>query len=751
MTGRIKLFLIWTPLVLMSASAPFLAAVALRIENNTADMAQWLPDRRAERQQYDWFVRQFGADDVVLVSWPGCTLDDPRAAQLALELERRASSPDNPTRYVRSVLGAAELLEKLTSQPVNLSRRGALRRLQGLLVGPSGEQTCLVVQLTKAAGDEPTRAIRTIEDAARASGVPAGELRLGGSVFAAHMVDRESQRSLHQFVAQSCLVALAIAAFCLRSLRLTVVVLVTAAYSAALAIALVHFTRGGLNAVLIVMPTLIVVLTISAGVHLANYYREAIHEHGQVGASWRALRVGWQPCTLAAVSTAIGMFSLCISQIEPVRTFGLFSGLGVLASLAVLLVAFPTALGVWPRPANWQPRSSESTMDRWIERLARLIVRHHRFMFAGSLAIALLLIVGLARTTTSVKLERMFSSDSELIANHRWLEDNIGPVAGMEVVVAFGPGNGLELIDRARLVADIENTVRSLDEVTATLSAVTFLPPVPVSSGLRAAAERGVFRNKLARHRDELLDAAYFVEAESAQLWRISARIASLPTESYEAIVDQARNRIEKLLSSPSRAGVADVRMVYTGGFPLLDVSQRQLLYDFINSFLLAFVLICPVMMFILRGWLAGLSSMLPNVFPALAVFGSLGWLGVPIDIGTIVTASVALGIALDNTLHFLTWYRRGLGEGKNPRQAIVMAYRECAPAMIHTTLICSLGVLVFLQSGFLPSRRFALLLSILLVGALVGDLVLLPAMLAGMLGRFFWVSARRSRVRRAT
>jgi predicted RND superfamily exporter protein len=129
---------------------------------------------------------------------------------------------------------------------------------------------------------------------------------------------------------------------------------------------------------------------------------------------------------------------------------------------------------------------------------------------------------------------------------------------------------------------------------------------------------------------------------------------------------------------------------------------------------------------------------MIPNVTPVVCVFGALGWLGIAIDIGTVLTASVALGIAVDDTLHFLTWYGRSLRAGQPRHVAIRTAYQRCATAMLQTTLICGLGLLVFAFSSYTPAGRFAWLTGVLLLAALAGDLLLLPAILAGPLGRAF-------------
>jgi hypothetical protein len=129
---------------------------------------------------------------------------------------------------------------------------------------------------------------------------------------------------------------------------------------------------------------------------------------------------------------------------------------------------------------------------------------------------------------------------------------------------------------------------------------------------------------------------------------------------------------------------------------------------------------------------------MIPNVFPALIVFGCLGWADSSVDIGAMMTASAALGIAVDDTLHFLVWFRRGADEGLPRRDAVRYAFEHCATPMLQTSLICGVGLFVFVLSPFGPTARFGWLMAIMLALAVAADLVLLPAMLVSPLGRCF-------------
>jgi len=742
MTPRSNPIRMWWPIILLIVCAPPVLMGALSVESNTTDMRQWLPRDRAERHLYDWFLEHFGADDFVLVSWPGCALNDESLAEFAACLEQHSANQTSSgrPRLFRRVLTGSSLLEQLMGKPANLTKAEAIERLKGIVIGNDGSTTCALVEFTSEGTADPHRVIGEIYAIAQDKcGISPEQLRLGGGVYEAVVIDRESNRTMHEYIVLSCLVALAVAFACLRSVRLTIFVLISAVYCGALSVALVKFTGGRLNAVMIVMPTLIYVLVISSAVHLVNYYRDAIRTGGVDGAPRRALRAGWLPCTLAAGTTAVGMLSLGVSQIDPVRSFGLYAAAGILVSLFVLFTFFPAALTVWPTRQTAKLAESKSGGYLYENRgaIASWIVRQHRWLVAICLSCILLAGFGFSRITTSVQLEHMFRPENELLRNYRWLEQHIGPLAALEVIVHFDNDCTLTIVDRLQVVRRIEQQIELVDEIDATISATTLTPPLPLTGGVSEMIHRRLLDKKMNDARPQLIADRYLAESSNEELWRITARLSSLREMDYSLVIDDIHRHVQSVLAQQTRDRES-LSVSYTGAFPVLHRAQHQLLDDLIKSFAAAFLVICPLMMILLRAFWAGLVTMIPNVAPAVMVFGGMGWLRIPVDIGTVLTASVALGIAVDGTLHFLTWYRRGLREGQSSVQAVGTAYRCCAVAMVQTTLICGLGLIVFLGSSFVPAGRFAVLMFLLLLAALIGDLVLLPAMLAGVLGRLF-------------
>ena len=174
------------------------------------------------------------------------------------------------------------------------------------------------------------------------------------------------------------------------------------------------------------------------------------------------------------------------------------------------------------------------------------------------------------------------------------------------------------------------------------------------------------------------------------------------------------------------------------------------MLGSLIESTVWSFLTITPLLMWVTRGVAAGCIAMLPNLLPVLAVFGSMGWMGIPVDIGCMMTASIALGVAVDDTIHFLCWYRHGQETCTSRGQAIEAAFRSCCRPTLQASLVNGLGLSVFLLSTFVPTKQFGLLMLVILTCGAVAELVLLPAILASPLGRVFDMSPLQANSRRS-
>ncbi len=226
--------------------------------------------------------------------------------------------------------------------------------------------------------------------------------------------------------------------------------------------------------------------------------------------------------------------------------------------------------------------------------------------------------------------------------------------------------------------------------------------------------------------------------------------IRSVVPHTIDARVRQpsAQSKLAATALRPDPRGTeqAEVDAIYTGVVPIVYKAQRALLNSLVESTFWSFLTITPIMMFVSRSFAAGIVAMLPNVLPVLVIFGAMGWMGIPLDIGSMMTASIALGVAVDDTIHYLARYREDLDHYGDRNQAIVATYQHCAIPTLQAAMISGLGLSVFAFSTFTPTQRFGWLMLTILIAGVISELVMLPALLAGPLGRVFQpIAASRS------
>ncbi len=725
-----------------AVAVPFVMFGAKKAWDSNANRVEdWLPAAFSETKKLYWFSGHFGSDEILMVSWPGCTLDDERLDRLAAALVKPAEKGAKP--LFRYVFTGREALHDFMAPPLELSRKQALKRMEGWLVGKDGRTTCAVALVSRAGIHNRHGAVAWVYECAQsACGLAPDDIFVAGSTVDGVVIDDISEESVLALNVVSFTIGIALMWLFLRSIQLAIMVFITAVFSEQLSLALVYYNGAQMDSVLMMMASLVYVLSISAAIHLVNYYRDAIGTDGLKGAPMLAVKHARLPCALAAGTTAVGLGSLCISQIVPISKFGIFSASAVMCAFAVLFMLLPTALQQWPirrwaTPSPGNGRYWEES-PRWKPLLA-LVSRFHWLIVSVSTVGLVVAALGVPKIHTSVGLHDLFRSDVKIIRDYDWLESHVGPLVPVEIVLRFPKISKKSVLDRLQLVERVRAAVDKVDGVGVTITAATFAPALPKRSprSLTSTTRRVVFERRLERCRSDFITLRYLCDTANEELWRISVRVPAYRDIDFGPFLDRLRRQVTPIVEKAAEDDPG-VSVVFCGGVPLVHQAQRQLLYDLIKSFLLAFALIGMTMAVLLRSLMAGTLSMIPNVLPSVVVFGIMGWSGFDVEIGSMMTASVALGIAVDGTLHFVTWFRRGLDDGFSRRKAVHYAYSRCGTAMTETTLICGLGLLVFAVSRFTPTARFAWLMFTLLTAALLGDLVVLPAILIGPLGRIF-------------
>jgi predicted RND superfamily exporter protein len=725
---------------------PFVAWCAKdKLQSNTNHVSDWMPAQQDYTAEYQWFCRQFGNDEFVLIAWEGCTLDDPRLdaayARLSTLGEQEVGS-----RLCQRVVTGRSLLNDLMQAPTNLSRKTATKRLEGCLLGRDGEQTCAVVWLTDAARHDIHATLSRIRGAVEACGIPPASIKLGGPPAVNAALDVVCVRSLNQSIALGCGVGLVLAWLSMRDLRLTLLILVTGVYGIAASLAALWLCDVRLNGVIMTMVPLVYVASTSGAIHLCNYYCQSVRQAGVPGAAGRAVAHAMLPLGLATGTTAAGLLSICYTDLVPIQLFGLFSAVGVVLSWLLLIVWLPAALAVFgakasrPDPVDAVPSSvglidtGEAPLPRVCKRLGEAVIRRHGWMVAVGLAVVTLCLCGLPRVNITIDVMREFYPDARIIQDYTWLEERIGPLMPMEVIVRLDSRTcPLTMLDRARLVERAQRRIESLDEVGGTISAATFGPEL---RGRGLSQVRAVILNKrLNKYRDRLVDTGYVVTGDGEELWRISARLKSLNQVDYGEFVTKLKFAVEQEFQAERDRGVPGISVTYTGVAPVFFKARRSMVDGLIWGLGADLVLIVVTMTVVTWHWSSGLLMLVTSVFPTAIVLGSAGWLGITLDQGAVLAPCVALGVSVDDAIHLLIWFKWGIQHGMNRPQAVWVAWQASARPMYQSWALLGLGMTTLAFSPFVPLLEFGLMMVVMLSASLLGNLLLLPALLAGPLG----------------
>ena len=321
----------------------------------------------------------------------------------------------------------------------------------------------------------------------------------------------------------------------------------------------------------------------------------------------------------------------------------------------------------------------------------------------------------------------------------------------IELVVRFKANpdqTPAETFQRLSALDQLRRRFAAIPQVQSTFSAVNFLPGLPTEGGLRNTTRRAVIGKLAHESRDRFREMRFLFTDNDQECWRISGRIAGAVSTDYQSLLTDVQTMIDDTTSklATSLPAVGHIEVEVSGGVPFIYRTQRQLLLDLLSSFSTAFLMIAGAMALMFRSITGGLLTMLPNVTPAAIVFGLMGWCGLEIEIGTVLTASVMMGVCVDDTLHLVSHFRSLRRRGWSHTDAVNEALNNCGGAMLQTGLVCGVGMLVFALSPFVPVARFAWLTFALLMVGVASDIILTPAMLLSPLHHlFYW--QRRAKV----
>ena len=435
-------------------------------------------------------------------------------------------------------------------------------------------------------------------------------------------------------------------------------------------------------------------------------------------------------CLLTSLTTVIGFLSLNLAAMPVLRSFGTYAAVGI--GLAYLSVLFVLPIGLsFSRAAA--PPAGEAGSGRVLRAATRFSLRWPRALVAAGLGLGAVCLFLAAQVVVDNQLTGSLPPDHPVYLANTQVDRELGGVLATELALEAAPGRLVES-EVLEVMLQVGEDLGAIEEVRAVWSPAASLAAATEvgGGGYRIPPEAGI-RSLLARLP---MDTVLSPERDRA---RIVVRTQDVGANGFlevaRRIDEVARPRLEAL-------GL----VVEVTGTPVVAYDGiNNVTADLRRSLSGAFLVITGLIFVLFRSWRLALVSVLPNGLPLLIGYGLLAVLDKPLDPAPAVIFTIALGIAVVDTLHFLTWFRREIAAGSEPPEAIRRCYRHCATAMLQTSVICGVGMLAFVFSSFVPASRFAWMVFVLLMTALFADLVILPALLAGPLGRVF--VAKRSAV----
>ncbi len=672
---------------------PILTFLAESLPSNN-DIETWLPNDSDVRIVYDRFKAEFGAEEVILVAVQE-GLNQP------LLIEATASRIETlPTvRQCWTPQRLKKILTELKVEPGEIDQR-----LNGLLMNSEKNVAGILVLLSDAGIKNRAGTVEGIREKLEYNQLTGTEVQLAGAPVVVAELDRlGSQKNNKKFFIITLLISLVLLYYSFREWKKTLATLGLTIWAINLTTAIIYLGGGEMNFILGALSVMVMVFTLAISIHVHHYVASCINEPDPLAS---ALRIAWKPCFLATLTTTIGLFSLTVSQIGPVIQFGYAASIGTFVSLITGLGLTPAVLTLWPI----DPRTVHAGELRWdFRRCANWLIDHSGRVSIATIVLVMITGVGLFGLKTKIDPLDFLPSDGRVIQDVRAVQNDLTELDSVEAIVDFGDEElpFLKKIDRIR---KLEETIKQHPAVKHTMSLASFFPKQFPESPYETA--------RLLSHAQSAHGKNDFV-SDGDRLWRVSARIRSDADMPQDLVFDQ----LTALINDP--------HVILTGVAPLLRRAQSQIFTGFWESFSMAFLIITVIMIVSLRSIKAGLIAMVPNLTPICIVFGILGWCQIPIDIGIMMTASIALGIAVDGTFHFLVryqdQYRVTRNSAKSSRDSLLMTGEPIFTAAVIT----GAGMMALTLSNFVPTARFGYMMTSLLGAALVGDLILLPCLLA--------------------
>ncbi len=736
--------------------------------------------------EYERFRERFGRDDTILVSVrPVETFGAEslrRLATLHADLEAQVPHVAQITSMVnaRNTRGDGDRLvvgDLLETWPETDEARAALRErvlanplYRNALISADGTTTVVAIELARFADtggesiedalaffdgsedavprprltDEEThQVVAAVDEVVERHRSEGFALHVAGTPAVTDALKIELMRDMRRFVLLALAVVLALLYVTFRTAAAVALPLVVVVLALLSTLGLMGHLGVAVTLPIVILPSFLLAVGVGASVHLLT-----IHRHGiRRGLAPRDAIVGAMghsglPVLLTSLTTAAGLGSFSAAEVAPIADLGRFAAAGVLIALLYTLTLVPAGLSLWPRrrsgrtasPGTLPGEGPARRLDRALERIAHWSVTNAR-PIAGVSLVAVAVAVGMAA-------QLRFSHDILAWLPERWpvhaatraVDRDLGGSVALEVLIDTKAENGLHdrqtLMDLDRLAREIEAESAPPVPVGKASSVVDLLKEIHQALNENRPEYRRVpdnprlipqefllFENSGSDDLEDLVDAGF-------RTARFTLRVPWRDTLAYPPFIRDVETRFRETLGA--RADVAT-----TGIMSLLSRTLEAAIRSAAVSYAVAFCVIAVMMVALIGRIGTGLISMIPNLAPIALTLALMQVAGIPLNLFTMLVGSIAIGLAVDDTLHFMHQFHRYLDRGSTVEDAVRLTMQTSGRAMLATTVVLAAGFFLFCLADMVNLVHFGLLTGCTVATALAADFVLAPALMA--------------------
>jgi predicted RND superfamily exporter protein len=565
--------------------------------------------------------------------------------------------------------------------------------------------------------------------------LPGGQYRIVGPQVVRLAVHRYNLQTALVFAILCLMIATAVSSYIFKTVKVAVMTYVIVGIVVVWILAFMSLSGIPLTPTTGLSFGLVLVISLATTIRIVTHFNERYQiVRDRKEAMRQALGVVLVPCLICSTTTAVGFATTMVSSIPMVFQLGLIMFLGVMLSF-VVSVLVSTALLTSMRPIN--PRSYERMATDFVAqilaRMRNVVFNHYRLVTAIGLVFTATMVASIPVVRSDTQILRMLSASTREIKDLQFVEEQLTAVHSLELLIEAQDGT-FKSSEAWKKVAELDEKLQRIPEVVSTDSFLPLLKHLQDSLGDSRGSENNLFSNPALLPQLLMLTSlsnegrrltSRYLDDGSGRL-HISVRIKNSPSIPITDTIEAVRSTAESVMDGHGRISV-------TGDIAVFAAQASVLVRSQLRSLSLAFILITGLLILNLRSVRLGLVSLIPNFPPVALIFGIMGWTGISLDTVTVFAASVALGLAVDDTVHFLSQLKLEMGaerENAPIELCVRRAFDVTAKAMLSTTAVLFFAFLVLVVSPFRPVVSFGILGAASVLAAFLADVIFMPSVI---------------------